>query len=125
MLKRDIQSHHHPRIAIDVLALAPYLLITPRTTGLTHILVKANLVKIRRIGPCLIIPDVRSLDVESLRPDSVILLRSIALETSCSDVKYPVMVSDSGCPHTTSWLWRMNLQLAGSCERMSDELPFN
>lgn len=92
---------------------------------MTYILIESYLVKVHRIRPRTIIPDIRRLDIESLRPNSIILLRAISLEASRRNVKHALMVADSGSPHTATRLGSVDLKLTRSVQCMADELPLD
>jgi hypothetical protein len=91
----------------------------------TYILIKSNLIKVNRIRPRTVIPDIARLDIETQRPDPIILLRPIPLKTGRDDIENTTMIPDSRSPHATPRFRRMNLKLGRPRQCMTDQSPLN
>lgn len=88
-------------------------------------MVKANHIEVYWLTEAVWFPYITSLDVEASRPDSVIMLWSVAIKTSSCDIEVSIMQSDCRSPDTSSWFWGSNIELTSPRENVIDERPID
>ena len=82
--------------------------------------VETNLIKIHRVRPRALVPDIGGFDIKATWPYTIIVLRSVSVERVGNDVESALMVPNGCCPDTTSWLRGSDIELRLARECVAD-----